>query len=607
MDLAPASGERLAALVPRERLAELLRAMPKAELHLHIEGTLEPELIFALAKKNGVALAYPSVDALRAAYAFSDLQSFLDIYYAGASVLLQESDFEAMALAYYARAAADHVVHAEIFFDPQTHTARGVPIGTVIRGLAAARDRARGELGLTSGLILCFLRHLSEDEAIATLEAALPYREHLIGVGLDSSERGHPPEKFARVFARAGALGLHRVAHAGEEGPPAYIESALDVLHAERIDHGVRCVESPALGRAARPGGRRADGVPAVEPEAARVRPARRPQPRRPAARRHQGDDQLRRPGVLRRLRQRQLHRHLRGVAPARRGGRLRSGAKQLRGELRRRRGEAGTDRQAGSLLRRLSMIELLTSPEAWVALATLTALELVLGIDNIVFISILVDKLPKEQREKVRRLGLFMAMFMRIALLLVLSWIIGLTAPLFTVIGQEISGRDLILIGGGLFLIWKSTGEIHQSLEGEAGHTAAAVKATVAAVIVQIMIVDMVFSLDSIITAVGMVDELAVMIAAVIASVALMMVFAGAIGRFVSEHPTIKMLALSFLVVVGVVLIAEGFDQHVPKGYVYFAMAFSVAVEMLNIRMRRRSARPARLKSAYAEESNDR
>jgi len=234
-------------LIRRERLPELLRAMPKAELHLHIEGTLEPELIFALAQKNGVALAYPSVDALRAAYAFSDLQSFLDIYYAGASVLLHESDFEAMAMAYFERAAADHVVHAEVFFDPQTHTARGVPIGTVIRGLAAARERARRELGMTSELILCFLRHLSEAEAIATLDEALPYREHFIGVGLDSSERGHPPEKFARVFARAGELGLHRVAHAGEEGPPSYIEAALDVLHAERIDHGVRCVESPAL------------------------------------------------------------------------------------------------------------------------------------------------------------------------------------------------------------------------------------------------------------------------------------------------------------------------------------------------------------------------
>jgi adenosine deaminase len=233
--------------IPRSRLPELLRAMPKAELHLHIEGTLEPELMFELAKKNGVALAYPSVDALRAAYSFSDLQSFLDIYYAGASVLLHASDFEAMAMAYYARAAADNVVHAELFFDPQTHTARGVPIATVIEGLARARDRAANELGVSSALILCFLRHLSEDEAIATLKAALPYRAQLVGVGLDSSERGHPPEKFARVFARAGELGLRRVAHAGEEGPPSYIEGALDVLHAERIDHGVRCVEDPAL------------------------------------------------------------------------------------------------------------------------------------------------------------------------------------------------------------------------------------------------------------------------------------------------------------------------------------------------------------------------
>ena len=235
--------------ISRERLLRLLREMPKAELHLHIEGTLEPELIFELATTNGVALAYPSVEALRAAYDFADLQSFLDIYYAGASVLLHEGDFEAMAMAYFRRAAADHVVHAEVFFDPQTHTARGVAIGTVIRGLARACERARRELGLDASLILCFLRHLSEADAITTLHDALPYRAHLVGVGLDSSERGHPPEKFARVFDTAGRLGLHRVAHAGEEGPPAYIESALDVLHAERIDHGVRCVESPALVR----------------------------------------------------------------------------------------------------------------------------------------------------------------------------------------------------------------------------------------------------------------------------------------------------------------------------------------------------------------------
>jgi predicted tellurium resistance membrane protein TerC len=226
-----------------------------------------------------------------------------------------------------------------------------------------------------------------------------------------------------------------------------------------------------------------------------------------------------------------------------------------------------------------------------------------VLGIDNIIFISILVDKLPPEKQALARRIGLFMAMFMRIGLLLVLSWIIGLVAPLFTVMNQEISGRDLILILGGLFLIWKSTGEIHQSLEGQEGHSSGAVKATFTAVILQIMIVDLVFSLDSIITAVGMVDELAVMIAAVIVSVALMMVFAGAIGRFVSAHPSIKMLALSFLVVVGVVLLAEGFDHHVPKGYVYFAMAFSVGVEMLNIRMRKRSAQPVQLHNEYTRE----
>lgn len=242
-------------------------------------------------------------------------------------------------------------------------------------------------------------------------------------------------------------------------------------------------------------------------------------------------------------------------------------------------------------------MLELLTDPQVWVAFATLTALELVLGIDNIIFISILVDKLPAGRRELARRVGLFMAMFMRIGLLLVLAWIVGLVAPLFSVLDQEISGRDLILILGGLFLIWKSTSEVHQSLEG--GHEeqkSSVVKATFASAILQIMIIDLVFSLDSIITAVGMVDDVRVMIAAVVASVGLMMLFAGPIGRFVSSHPTIKMLALAFLVVVGVVLVAEGFGHHVPKGYVYFAMAFSVAVEMLNIRMRKKSARPVAL-----------
>ncbi|HEX2539916.1 MAG TPA: TerC family protein [Caldimonas sp.] len=242
-------------------------------------------------------------------------------------------------------------------------------------------------------------------------------------------------------------------------------------------------------------------------------------------------------------------------------------------------------------------MMELLSDPQAWIAFLTLVALELVLGIDNIIFISILVDKLPEAQRTRARRIGLFMAMFMRIGLLLVLSWLIGLTAPLFTVLAQEISGRDLILLGGGLFLIWKSTGEIHQAMVGDEEHHVRTLGHTFSAVIVQIMIIDMVFSLDSIITAVGMVDEIEIMIGAVIASVALMMLFAGAIGRFVSAHPTIKMLALSFLVVIGVVLIAEGLGVHVPKGYVYFAMAFSVAVEMLNLKIRKRGVVPPRLR----------
>ena len=245
-------------------------------------------------------------------------------------------------------------------------------------------------------------------------------------------------------------------------------------------------------------------------------------------------------------------------------------------------------------------MAELLTDPEVWIAFLTLTGLELVLGIDNIIFISILVDKLPKEKREFARRLGLFMAMFMRIGLLLVLAWIVGLVAPLFTVLGQEISGRDLILILGGLFLIWKSTGEIHQSLEGEEEHGSNAVRATFTSVILQIMVVDLVFSLDSIITAVGMVDDVRIMIAAVVGSVGLMMLFAGPIGRFVSDHPTIKMLALAFLVVVGVVLVAEGFDHHVPKGYVYFAMAFSLGVEMINIRMRKGKAHKVKLNAPH-------
>ena len=243
-------------------------------------------------------------------------------------------------------------------------------------------------------------------------------------------------------------------------------------------------------------------------------------------------------------------------------------------------------------------MLELLADPHAWAAFFTLTALELVLGIDNVIFISILVDRLPAHQQEPGRRLGLFGAMFTRIGLLMVLAWLVGLTSPLFSPFGYPFSGRDLILIGGGLFLLWKSVNEIHQSLEGEEEHASAAVKASFAAVIAQIMVIDIVFSLDSIITAVGMVEQLAVMVAAVVASVALMMWFAGPIGRFVSTHPTIKMLALSFLVVIGVVLIAEGFGHHVPRGYIYTAMAFSTMVELLNIRLRRRSAKAVQLQT---------
>jgi adenosine deaminase len=233
--------------IARERLPALLRAMPKAELHIHIEGSLEPELIFALAQRNGVSIPYASVEALRAAYAFTDLQSFLDIYYAGASVLLKEEDFFDMAMTYFRRAATDNVVHAELFFDPQTHTERGVSFETVIKGLTRASETAKRELGVSSSLIMCFLRHLSEEAAFATLEESLPWRHLFVGVGLDSGERGNPPAKFERVFERCRALGLHVVAHAGEEGPPDYIWDALELLKVERIDHGVRCLEDPRL------------------------------------------------------------------------------------------------------------------------------------------------------------------------------------------------------------------------------------------------------------------------------------------------------------------------------------------------------------------------
>jgi predicted tellurium resistance membrane protein TerC len=243
-------------------------------------------------------------------------------------------------------------------------------------------------------------------------------------------------------------------------------------------------------------------------------------------------------------------------------------------------------------------MFDWIADPNAWIALATLTALEIVLGIDNIIFISILVGRLPAARRDAARRLGLTLAMGTRIALLLSLAWIMRLTEPFFTVLGQGISGRDMILIGGGLFLLWKSVHEIHVSLEGEAGDAAAGpLGASFASVLVQIAIIDIVFSLDSVITAVGLADDVMVMVIAIVASVAVMMFAARPIGEFVERHPTIKMLALSFLVLVGVTLIAEGFDTHVPKGYIYFAMAFSVAVEMINIRLRKRLSEPIRLR----------
>jgi predicted tellurium resistance membrane protein TerC len=243
--------------------------------------------------------------------------------------------------------------------------------------------------------------------------------------------------------------------------------------------------------------------------------------------------------------------------------------------------------------------MEWLSDPQAWIGFFTLTVLEIVLGIDNVVFISILAGKLPADQREKARKTGLALAMITRILLLLSLSWIIRLTAPLFTIVGAEISGRDLVLIVGGLFLIGKSTHEIHGSLEGEEGEAGRRVAPSFTSVIVQILLLDIVFSLDSVITAVGMVDELVIMIAAVIVAVGFMLGFSGAISRFVHDHPTVKMLALSFLMLIGVTLIGEGFDQHIPKGYIYFAMGFSVMVEMLNLRLRRK-AKPVELRNEY-------
>jgi predicted tellurium resistance membrane protein TerC len=244
--------------------------------------------------------------------------------------------------------------------------------------------------------------------------------------------------------------------------------------------------------------------------------------------------------------------------------------------------------------------MEWLADPQVWIALTTLTVLEVVLGIDNVVFISILAGRLPAAQQQRARRIGLLLAMFTRVGLLLTLSWIIRLTAPLFSILGQDISGRDLILLTGGLFLLAKSTHEIHQKLEGEQGHASARVHPTFRSVVIQILLLDIVFSLDSVITAVGMVDEVWIMIVAVVIAVGFMIFFAEAISGFVERHPTVKMLALSFLLLIGVTLIAEGLDQHIPKGYIYFAMAFSVGVEMLNLRLRKTTTPPVDLRDAY-------
>lgn len=246
-----------------------------------------------------------------------------------------------------------------------------------------------------------------------------------------------------------------------------------------------------------------------------------------------------------------------------------------------------------------------LSDPQAWIAFATLTALEIVLGVDNVVFISILAGKLPVEQRDKARRLGLGLAMFVRILLLLSIAWVVRLTAPLFTVLSQEISGRDIILLVGGLFLLAKSTHEMHGQLEGEEGHSSGRVIASFTSVIIQILLLDIIFSLDSVITAVGMADDVGVMVSAVIVAVGFMLVFSGSVSRFVDKHPTVKMLALSFLLLIGVSLVAESLNFHIPKGYIYFAMAFSLFVEVLNIRLRKSRQPPVHLHSAYLEEGN--
>ena len=297
-------------------LDAFIAGLPKAELHMHIEGSLEPELMFALAKRNGIAIPFDSVEAVRAAYSFSNLQDFLDIYYQGADVLRTEEDFRDLASAYFERAAADNVVHAEIFFDPQTHTARGIGFDVVMRGLLAGMADAEARHGISAKLILCFLRHLDEADAFATLEQARPWLDRIAAVGLDSSELGHPPEKFARVFAAAAALGLKRVAHAGEEGPPAYVYEALDILQIDRLDHGNRSLEDTALTERLAREQMTLTVCPlsnlklCVVPDMA-VAPDRRDAARGPA--RH---DQLRRSGLFRRLCERQLPRRRGGPGP---------------------------------------------------------------------------------------------------------------------------------------------------------------------------------------------------------------------------------------------------------------------------------------------------
>ena len=314
-------------------MRRFIHGLPKAELHIHIEGSLEPDLMFDLARRNRIELPYASVDEARKAYQFENLQSFLDLYYRGAAVLVHEQDFHDLAFAYLRRAAAENVRHAEIFFDAQTHTGRGVSFETVIHGLSRGLEDAGRAFNISSELILCFLRHLSAEAAMVTLEQALPFRERILGVGLDSSELGHPPSKFQAVFERARDLGFQRVAHAGEEGPPDYIRQAIDLLGVSRIDHGVRCLEDRELVDRLRERRNPAHGLPAVERQASRLRPAREPQPEGSPRRRSQRHRQLGRPGLFRRLYRRELRRRPAG-ARSRAAPSLSARPKLVRGQL---------------------------------------------------------------------------------------------------------------------------------------------------------------------------------------------------------------------------------------------------------------------------------